>query len=136
MPSNYSSTRSNRARAIVRAQLPAPCFRCGGIVTDQMQWHADHTTPRAFAEAAGLRQDQVDAAHSLAPAHASCNMRANERPSHKTKAERVAARIPKFQRPTFDNSKSDGVFSETHQNPAACSTSFLSDDAEEAQNER
>jgi hypothetical protein len=56
---------SRRARDIVRPMLPAPCTRCGKIVTDEMEWHADHLQ-RAV-------EGGSDEATNFGPAHAKCN---------------------------------------------------------------
>lgn len=100
MPSNYSSSRSNRARKIVAAQLPTNCIRCNRIVTAEMKWEADHIISRAAATALGLDLTQVDDASNLGASHASCNHKANARPKQ-TKAERVEKRIQKVSRPSF-----------------------------------
>lgn len=126
MPSNYSSKRSNRARAIVKAQLPAPCTICHGIVTADMRWHADHIMQRAFAEAAGWTREQIDAASNLGPAHKSCDAAKNKRPTQ-TKAQRVESRIPKVVRPNFEKINSSEVFSESDENPGCCPTESLPD---------
>ena len=62
---------STKARARVRAMLPAPCSRCGGLVTDEMDWHADHIQERA--------QGGADSPDNYAPAHAHCNTSAGGR---------------------------------------------------------
>lgn len=62
----WGGRKSTNARAKVRAMLPAPCHRCGGIITradPESSWHADHTTERMYG---GGDTD-------LAPAHAGCN---------------------------------------------------------------
>jgi hypothetical protein len=56
---------SRKARAIVAMMLPAPCTRCGGTVTAEMEWHADH-----IQEA--MHGGGSEAAN-LGPAHAKCN---------------------------------------------------------------
>ena len=56
---------SRKARAIVAPTLPAPCTRCGRIVTADMEWHADHILEDTF----GGKAD----AGNLGPAHAKCN---------------------------------------------------------------
>lgn len=55
---------STNARAQVKTMLPAPCTRCGGLVTEDMDWHADHITERTFGGGGG---------GNLGPAHAGCN---------------------------------------------------------------
>lgn len=61
----WGGNRSTKARAIVRRMLPAGCVRCGGLVTDEMEWHADHIQER---DAGG-----GDSPSNLGPAHARCN---------------------------------------------------------------
>lgn len=56
---------SRKARAIVRPMLPAPCTRCGGVVTEDMDWHADHILQDALGGASE--------ASNYGPAHAHCN---------------------------------------------------------------
>jgi hypothetical protein len=56
---------STKARAHVRRMLPAPCNRCGNIVTDEMDWHADHVQERGAGGA--------DTPDNYLPAHAHCN---------------------------------------------------------------
>lgn len=70
-PRQYSSTRSQRARKIVAAQLPAACYRCGRIVTADQRWEADHPMSRVQAEALGISEHEQDQA--VVAAHASCN---------------------------------------------------------------
>ena len=62
---------SRKARAIVRAMLPAPCTRCGEPVTEDMEWHADHVQEAAFGG--------EDRASNYGPAHARCNTSAGGR---------------------------------------------------------
>ena len=56
---------STKARAHVRRMLPGPCNRCGGLVTDEMDWHADHVMERG--------QGGTDSPDNYRPAHAHCN---------------------------------------------------------------
>jgi hypothetical protein len=99
-----------------------------------MRWNADHIIQRAFAEAAGWTEQQSDDASNLGPAHKSCDSKKNKRVTQ-TKAQRVDKRIPKVQRPTFQNLKVDDVFSDEPQYPVRCHTETLSDAAEESQND-
>ena len=62
---------STKARAHVRRMLPAGCVRCGGIVTDEMDWHADHIQER--------HDNGTDSPSNLGPAHARCNESAGGR---------------------------------------------------------
>lgn len=56
---------STKARAIVRRMLPAGCVRCGGLVTDEMEWHADHIQER--------NDNGTNDPNNFGPAHAHCN---------------------------------------------------------------
>jgi len=59
---------SRKARAFVRAMLPAPCQRCGGIISaddPESSWHAGHITD---AVAGG-----EDNTSNYLPEHATCN---------------------------------------------------------------
>jgi hypothetical protein len=59
---------SHNARKIVRAMLPAGCYRCGGIITledPESSWHAGHIEDRG--------QGGEDKASNYAPEHAHCN---------------------------------------------------------------
>lgn len=56
---------SRQARAIVRPMLPAQCTRCPGIVTEDMDWHADHIQEHALGGESN--------ASNYGPAHAKCN---------------------------------------------------------------
>lgn len=56
---------STKARAIVRRMLPAQCTRCPGVVTDEMEWHADHIQDR---HGGGGNEPS-----NLGPCHAKCN---------------------------------------------------------------
>ena len=61
----WGGRRSTNARAIVTRMLPGPCTRCGGLVTPEMDWHADHLQERGLGGA--------DVASNYGPAHAKCN---------------------------------------------------------------
>ena len=128
MPSQrkYSGTRSIAARKVVAAQLPAPCTICHRIVTDQMQWQADHITPRVLAEAQGWEEQDIDSPSNLGPAHRSCNESSGAKLGnfHRTQPKAATARIPKVQRPTF------GFFLTDTKAPAGA-PSFLSPEAAE-----
>lgn len=56
---------STKARAHCRTMLPGPCSRCGELVTDEMDWHADHIERRG--------EGGADSPANFAPAHAHCN---------------------------------------------------------------
>ena len=56
---------STKARARIRPTLPAPCTRCGGLVTDEMDWHADHLERRG--------EGGTDSPGNMGPCHARCN---------------------------------------------------------------
>lgn len=62
---------SRKARAVVALMLPAPCFRCGRIVTAEMDWHADHVQEATFGG--------TDEASNFAPSHKKCNESAGGR---------------------------------------------------------
>lgn len=70
-PRQYTTKRSVAARKAVAAMLPAPCYRCGRIVTADMKWEADHPMSRVHAEALGISEHDQDQA--VVAAHASCN---------------------------------------------------------------
>lgn len=72
--SQYNSTRSRRVRTSVAATLPAPCIRCGAVVTAEMRWDADHLLSRADARDLGVSDADCDA--MAGPAHRSCNLKA------------------------------------------------------------
>jgi hypothetical protein len=62
---------STNARKIVRAMLPAGCWRCGKELTPDMPetaWHAGHVQDRG--------QGGADSASNYAPECASCNLSA------------------------------------------------------------
>ena len=62
---------STNARKLVAAMLPAPCHRCGELITAEdppASWHAGHIEDRA--------QGGADASSNYAPEHAACNMSA------------------------------------------------------------
>jgi hypothetical protein len=67
----WGGARSAKARAVVKRMLPAACTRCGGLVTDEMEWHADHIQERSTGG-----QDSPD---NYGPAHAHCNTSAGGR---------------------------------------------------------
>lgn len=69
----YSGTRATRLRAIVRAQLPLPCTKCGAQVpADSDDWDVDHLHARADGGA-------VWDVRNVGPAHSSCNRAAGAR---------------------------------------------------------
>ena len=72
--SKYNSTRSKRVRASVALTLPAACVRCGGIVTAEMVWDADHLIARSDARDMGMSDAECDA--MAGAAHRSCNLKA------------------------------------------------------------
>lgn len=46
----WGGAQSTKARAKCRSMLPAPCWRCGRLLTREMpetEWQAGHTTDRA-----------------------------------------------------------------------------------------
>lgn len=66
----WGGAKSTKARAQVRRMLPAPCQRCGGIITpedDESTWQAGHIVDRMDTEALGLPEAGV------APEHSKCN---------------------------------------------------------------
>jgi hypothetical protein len=109
----YSSKRSVSARKTVAALLPAPCYRCGRIVTADMKWEADHTTSRVQAEALGISEVEQD--RMVAPAHASCNHKHGAKLGNalKAKAKTEPRRVPQVKRPQL------GFFEDTTNTPAA-----------------
>lgn len=63
---------SKRARDHCRAMLPAPCPRCGGLITPEdpeSTWHAGHLEDHATG---GSDKDLTN----FAPEHGRCNMAA------------------------------------------------------------
>ena len=86
---------------------------------------------RTLALAAGWTEQMIDDPSNFGAAHASCNAKKNKRVTQ-TKAQRVEKRIPKVQRPTFENKKVDDVFSDEVHYPVPCPTETLSDAAQEA----
>lgn len=65
---------SERARSHCRAMLPAPCQRCGGIITpedDESTWHAGHIIDRM--DGSGDRPEDT------LPEHQHCNTSAGGR---------------------------------------------------------
>lgn len=100
----YSSKRSVSARKTVAALLPAPCYRCGRIVTADMKWEADHTTSRVQAEALGISEVEQD--RMVAPAHASCNHKHGAKLGNalKAKAKTEPRKVPQVKRPQLGGS--------------------------------
>lgn len=67
----WGGAKSRNARAIVRAQLPACCWRCGKLISPddpESSWHAGHVTDRA---AGG-----EDSSGNYAPECSACNLSA------------------------------------------------------------
>ena len=64
----YSGNRVKNARAIVRRMLPAPCWRCGQIITVDMQWVAGHVRGRH-------EYGDDDSPSNLLPEHRKCSDR-------------------------------------------------------------
>lgn len=97
----YSSARSNAARKTASAMLPSPCSICGRIVTAEMNWQADHLTPRAIAEAQGWSQSEIDSPSNTAPSHASCNTSSGAKLGNqlKAKAKATPRTVPTVKRP-------------------------------------
>ena len=70
----YAGVEQRAARAQAAAKLPSMCPRCGGIVTADMVWHADHwPISRAEARAQGLPLAELE----VWLAHKHCNEAAN-----------------------------------------------------------
>ena len=104
----YEGSRVYRNRAVVRAQLPAACTKCGGVVTDEMRWHADHIVSRYEAEAMGWTQQDIDSPANLGASHASCNERDGARLGNKARASAPPRRITPIRR-TFKFSGDAGT---------------------------
>lgn len=67
--SGWGGSKSTKARARIRAILPAPCWRCGGIITreePETSWQAGHPIDRMDG---GSDQDTQ-------PEHTTCNLSA------------------------------------------------------------
>ncbi len=79
---NHDGGASRRNRQIVAAMLPAACYRCGGLVTADDDWHADHIVPLV------VTGEQTPGPDMLAPSHARCNTRHGAQLRH----ERVRAK--------------------------------------------
>jgi hypothetical protein len=69
-----------KRRAMWAARLPMPCYRCGALITPDMAWHLDHTTPRS--------QGGHDA--DARPSHARCNFLHGNALGHERKRELIA----------------------------------------------
>lgn len=106
----YSSKRSNAARKVAAAMLPSPCSICGRVVTADMQWQADHITPRVIAEAQGWTANDIDSPSNIAPSHASCNARSGAKVGNqlRSKAQPPTRHVPNVKRPTL-KPFSDGI---------------------------
>lgn len=73
-----------KARPIIKAQLPAPCIRCGGEVLPTSTWHVGHRVDVA----------KGGDANDVGPEHARCNLSAGGRAgAAKTNAGKTAARV-------------------------------------------
>ena len=57
-----------RQRARIAALLPQPCCRCGGVITREMDWEADHLIPLARIPAGSTVPPGT-----IRPAHKACN---------------------------------------------------------------
>jgi hypothetical protein len=104
MPSarKYSGQRSAAARKVAAAQLPAPCSICRRVVTAEMEWQADHITPRVIAEAQGWSASDIDSPSNIGPAHRSCNEGSGAKLGNASRAKAPAPRkIPKVDRPSL-----------------------------------
>lgn len=85
--SNYSSKRVRSNRAIAKSMLPCACGICGGLVTEDMNWHSDHIYPRALLEAMGAPVSEIDSPSNIRPVHQSCNTREGAKLRHKIAAD-------------------------------------------------
>lgn len=105
MPSarKYSGQRSAAARKVAAAQLPAPCTICRRVVTAEMQWQADHITPRVIAEAQGWSASDIDSPSNIGPAHRSCNEGSGAKLGnfHRAQAKTEPRKITKVDRPSL-----------------------------------
>jgi hypothetical protein len=98
----YSGTRSTAARKVVAAMLPSPCTICHRVVTADMQWQADHITPRVIAEAQGWSITEIDSPSNLGLAHRSCNEGSGAKLGNASRVKAPAPRkIPKVDRPSL-----------------------------------
>ena len=100
----YAGAVQRDARARAAAKLPCQCPRCGGMVTAEMVWHADHwPISRAEAKLAGIPLAELD----VWPAHGSCNTSHNTRPGQtktagpRGKSERAHTPIREVSRPAI-----------------------------------
>lgn len=122
--STYTSKRASAARKTVEAMLPAPCYRCGRVVTKDMKWEADHPISRVVADQLGISAEDQD--RSVLPAHASCNHKAGAVLSNQRKAAVKAESkiIQRVERPQLS-------FSEDLTNTPAAAPQNLSLEASE-----
>ena len=90
----WGGSASVKARAIVRRMLPAPCWRCGGLITredPESAWHAGHVNDRG---AGG-----EDSASNYMPEHAGCNTSAGGKVGAAiTNAKRAHTKAPTIAR--------------------------------------
>lgn len=122
----YQGKRSTTNRAAVRATLPGPCTKCGGVVTEDMQWHADHIRSRAELEALGVPVSQIDSPANLGPAHKSCNERDGAAMGNRARAKaRKAAHITPIRREISFSDGAQTVPGVPTQNPSPISGGAL-----------
>jgi len=98
----WGGAQSTKARAKIRAMLPAPCHRCGEIISpedDESTWQAGHEIDRMDTEALGLPESDT------LPEHTSCNLKAGGRrgaaitnQKHSKSAQAATARLTHEQR--------------------------------------
>lgn len=69
----YSGKRVSNARAIAQRQLPTACYLCGGLVTADMRWVAEHKIPRALAKQMGMSAFEQDSPDNIGVSHLSCS---------------------------------------------------------------
>lgn len=112
--SNYSGKRVEVARAKARAMLPAVCVQCGQVVTQDMDYVAEHLIPRAIAKQMGMPDSEVD--QHIAVSHRSCSDKSGAKVKAQVNAKKTAQKFEKVNRP--------GVFSASTKTPASCHSSF------------
>jgi hypothetical protein len=71
---------SRKARAHVAQQLPAPCWRCGTMLTEDGPWTVGHLVDRAIAP------HLADDPDNWAPECARCNYRAGAAAGNRKRA--------------------------------------------------
>lgn len=88
MSRNWHGGYVKRARRIIAATLPAPCWRCGRMVTEDMAWDVGHIIGR------DVNPEYTHDPNNWAPEHSYCSRSAGARYGNAKRGGRLRRAAP------------------------------------------